>query len=110
MSSESSDLENFNFDFKQRASHAKSSMESRVSVNTPKCHGCNKTVYHAEKIMCLGKPWHKYGCFKCKKCGKVLAIGSHSEHDGQPYCPIPCYSFLFGPKGFGRGGTESHKY
>eukprot|EP00800_Vazella_pourtalesii_P015878 TRINITY_DN4399_c0_g1_i7.p1 TRINITY_DN4399_c0_g1~~TRINITY_DN4399_c0_g1_i7.p1 ORF type:complete len:297 (-),score=60.39 TRINITY_DN4399_c0_g1_i7:729-1619(-) len=26
-----------------------------------------------------------------------------------PYCDVPCYSALFGPGGFGRGGTESHK-
>ncbi|KXJ05432.1 Cysteine-rich protein 1 [Exaiptasia diaphana] len=32
------------------------------------------------------------------------------EHRGIPYCNIPCYSFLFGPGGYGHGGTESHKY
>ena len=32
------------------------------------------------------------------------------QRDGKPYCHNPCYSALFGPKGFGRGGTESHDY
>ena len=32
------------------------------------------------------------------------------QHDGKPYCNNPCYSALFGPGGFGRGGAESHKY
>lgn len=32
------------------------------------------------------------------------------KHQGKPYCHNPCYSALFGPGGFGRGGTESHKY
>ena len=36
--------------------------------------------------------------------------GSHAEHSGMPYCHVPCYAALFGPKGFGRGRTESHVY
>lgn len=24
---------------------------------------------------------------------------SVSQHDGAPYCHIPCYGYLFGPKG-----------
>ena len=32
------------------------------------------------------------------------------QHEGKPYCNKPCYAALFGPGGFGHGGTESHKY
>ncbi|GBN91119.1 hypothetical protein AVEN_267241-1 [Araneus ventricosus] len=32
------------------------------------------------------------------------------DHEGKPYCNTPCYGALFGPGGFGRGGTESHTY
>lgn len=32
------------------------------------------------------------------------------QHRGIPYCNIPCYSLLFGPGGYGRGGTESYQY
>ena len=31
------------------------------------------------------------------------------QHRGIPYCNIPCYSLLFGPGGYGRGGVESHQ-
>ena len=41
---------------------------------------------------------------------KTLNAGGHSEHDERPYCNRPCYAALFGPKGFGRGGAESHVY
>uniref|UniRef100_A0A8D0D726 LIM zinc-binding domain-containing protein n=1 Tax=Sander lucioperca TaxID=283035 RepID=A0A8D0D726_SANLU len=63
----------------------------------------------AEKVTSLGKDWHR-PCLKCEKCNKTLSAGSHAEHDGKPYCHKPCYSALFGPTGFGRGGTESHTY
>ncbi|XP_020369101.1 cysteine-rich protein 1 [Rhincodon typus] len=75
----------------------------------PKCPKCAKEVYFAEKLSYQGKDWHK-SCLKCGKCNKTLTAGSFSEHDGQPYCTTPCYGALFGPKGFGRGGTESHKF
>ncbi|XP_078382236.1 cysteine-rich protein 2-like [Oculina patagonica] len=75
----------------------------------PKCPNCNKEVYFAEKVTSLGKDWHR-PCLKCEKCKKTLSPGSHAEHDGKPYCNNPCYSAMFGPGGFGRGGAESHKY
>ncbi|XP_051775749.1 cysteine-rich protein 1 [Erpetoichthys calabaricus] len=75
----------------------------------PKCPKCQKDVYFAERVTSLGKDWHR-PCLKCEKCGKTLSAGSHAEHDGKPYCIKPCYSALFGPKGFGRGGTESHTF
>ncbi|XP_043554309.1 cysteine-rich protein 1 [Chiloscyllium plagiosum] len=75
----------------------------------PKCPKCGKEVYFAEKVSYHGKDWHK-SCLKCGKCNKTLTAGSFSEHNGQPYCSTPCYGALFGPKGFGHGGTESHAY
>ncbi|XP_039359315.1 cysteine-rich protein 1-like [Mauremys reevesii] len=76
---------------------------------TPKCPRCQKEVDFAEKVTSLGKDWHR-PCLKCEKCNKTLTSGGHAEHDGKPYCNQPCYSALFGPKGFGRGGTESHTF
>ncbi|KAH0514083.1 cysteine-rich protein 1 [Chionomys nivalis] len=75
----------------------------------PKCPKCDKEVYFAERVTSLGKDWHR-PCLKCEKCGKTLTSGSHAEHEGKPYCNHPCYSAMFGPKGFGRGGAESHTF
>jgi len=66
-------------------------------------------VYFAERRQSLGYDWHPY-CLKCEECGKVLNPGQHAEHKGAPYCHIPCYAALFGPKLFGHGSTtESHR-
>uniref|UniRef100_A0A452IID7 LIM zinc-binding domain-containing protein n=4 Tax=Archelosauria TaxID=1329799 RepID=A0A452IID7_9SAUR len=81
----------------------------RGATTMPKCPRCQKEVYFAEKVTSLGKDWHR-PCLKCEKCNKTLTSGGHAEHDGKPYCNQPCYSALFGPKGFGRGGTESHTF
>lgn len=75
----------------------------------PKCPRCQKEVYFAEKVTSLGKDWHR-PCLRCEKCNKTLTSGGHAEHDGKPYCNHPCYAALFGPKGFGRGGAESHTF
>lgn len=57
----------------------------------------------------MGFDWHPW-CLKCEECGKVLNPGQHAEHKSTPYCHIPCYSALFGPKLFGHGSTvESHQ-
>ncbi|XP_032725682.1 cysteine-rich protein 1-like [Lontra canadensis] len=63
----------------------------------------------AERVTSLGKDWHR-PCLKCEKCGKTLTSGGHAEHEGKPYCNHPCYASMFGPKGFGRGGAESHTF
>ncbi|CAH8576629.1 unnamed protein product [Schistosoma turkestanicum] len=63
-----------------------------------KCPSCNQEVYFAERVTILGKDWHPR-CLKCEHCKKTLTAGSHCEHDGKPYCKIPCYQSLFGPKG-----------
>lgn len=35
-----------------------------------------------------------------KKKAKLRGLYfSLSQHDGVPYCHIPCYGYLFGPKG-----------
>ncbi|XP_069983192.1 cysteine-rich protein 1-like isoform X1 [Penaeus vannamei] len=63
----------------------------------------------AERKSSLGKDWHAF-CLKCEKCNKTLTPGSHAEHEGKPYCTTPCYGALFGPGGYGRGGTQSFVY
>ncbi|CAB3990339.1 Ras association domain-containing 2 [Paramuricea clavata] len=68
----------------------------------------SKLYSRTEQKNSLGKSWHPK-CLKCEECGKVLNPGQHSEHRGIPYCNIPCYSLLFGPGGYGRGGVESHQ-
>uniref|UniRef100_A0A8D2I2J4 Cysteine rich protein 3 n=1 Tax=Urocitellus parryii TaxID=9999 RepID=A0A8D2I2J4_UROPR len=65
---------------------------------TSQCPGCGEPVYFAEKVMSLGRNWHR-PCLRCQRCRKTLTAGSHAEHDGVPYCHIPCYGYLFGPKG-----------
>ncbi|XP_015984250.2 cysteine-rich protein 3 isoform X2 [Rousettus aegyptiacus] len=65
---------------------------------TSLCPACEEPVYFAEKVMSLGRNWHR-PCLRCQRCRKTLTAGSHAEHDGVPYCHIPCYGYLFGPKG-----------
>ncbi|XP_055497000.1 cysteine-rich protein 1 [Leucoraja erinacea] len=74
-----------------------------------KCPKCSKEVYFAEKVTALNKDWHRT-CLKCEKCNKTLTTGSLSQHDGKPYCTKPCHLSLFGPKGYGHGAVDSHKY
>ncbi|XP_054347126.1 cysteine-rich protein 3 isoform X6 [Pongo pygmaeus] len=64
---------------------------------TSLCPGCGEPVYFAEKVMSLGRNWHR-PCLRCQRCHKTLTAGSHAEHDGVPYCHVPCYGYLFGPK------------
>eukprot|EP01147_Barroeca_monosierra_P011053 gene11052-3122_t len=67
--------------------------------------------YHALEAACPTKMpgLREKPCLKCNKCSRTLANGSFLEHEGKPYCEKPCYQALFGAKGFGRGGTESHQ-
>uniref|UniRef100_A0A1I7TZQ7 Cysteine-rich protein 1 n=1 Tax=Caenorhabditis tropicalis TaxID=1561998 RepID=A0A1I7TZQ7_9PELO len=75
-----------------------------------KCPLCEKEVYFAEKITALGSDWHKV-CFRCSDptCKVILAAGKQAVGAGKPYCD-KCYSVLYGPKGYHRGGTESHHF
>ncbi|XP_008261165.1 cysteine-rich protein 3 isoform X2 [Oryctolagus cuniculus] len=76
---------------------------------TSLCPGCGEPVYFAEKVMSLGRNWHR-PCLRCQRCRKTLTAGSHAEHDGVPYCHIPCYGYLFGPKGVNIGDVGCYVY
>ncbi|XP_044148045.1 cysteine-rich protein 3 isoform X1 [Bufo gargarizans] len=76
---------------------------------TALCQGCSKPVYFAEKVMSLGRNWHR-PCLRCQRCNKTLTAGGHAEHDGLPYCHIPCYGHLFGPKGVNIGDVGCYLY
>ncbi|XP_038617146.1 cysteine-rich protein 3 isoform X1 [Tachyglossus aculeatus] len=76
---------------------------------TSMCPGCGKPVYFAEKVMSLGQNWHR-PCLRCQRCRKTLTVGGHAEHDGMPYCHIPCYGYLFGPKGVNIGEVGCYIY
>ncbi|KAF8375310.1 exc-9 [Pristionchus pacificus] len=75
----------------------------------PNCPRCTKPVYFAERVTSIGSDWHR-PCLRCENeaCKKTLAAGSHSEHDGKPYCNR-CYGALFGPRGYGHGGVWSSR-
>lgn len=62
----------------------------------------------AERKTSIGHDWHPE-CLRCQECGKILNPGQHAEHKGMPYCYMPCYPILFGPKLYGHGSqVESH--
>ncbi|XP_016413448.1 cysteine-rich protein 2 isoform X3 [Sinocyclocheilus rhinocerous] len=97
---------------------------SQISFNQPKastaptrmfagetnlCPGCGKAVYFAEKVMSLGRNWHR-PCLRCVRCKKTLTPGGHAEHEGSPYCHVPCYGYLFGPKGVNIGKVGCYIY
>ncbi|XP_060573421.1 cysteine-rich protein 1-like [Ruditapes philippinarum] len=66
-------------------------------------------VYLFKKVSSLEKDWPR-PVVSCEKCKKTLTPGSHAEHEGKPYCKSSCYPALFGPGGFGKGGTESYRF
>ncbi|XP_051502984.1 cysteine-rich protein 2 [Myxocyprinus asiaticus] len=73
------------------------------------CPSCGKAVYFAEKVMSLGRNWHR-PCLRCVRCRKTLTPGGHAEHEGRPYCHVPCYGYLFGPKGVNTGKVGCYIY
>ncbi|XP_048844015.1 cysteine-rich protein 3-like isoform X1 [Brienomyrus brachyistius] len=73
------------------------------------CPGCGKVVYFAEKVLSLGRNWHR-PCLRCERCKKTLTPGGHAEHDGRPFCHVPCYGYLFGPKGVNIGDVGCYVY
>uniref|UniRef100_A0AAY5EW29 LIM zinc-binding domain-containing protein n=1 Tax=Electrophorus electricus TaxID=8005 RepID=A0AAY5EW29_ELEEL len=91
--------------------------QTKVLAATPRvfagersvCPGCEKVVYFAEKVMSLGRNWHR-PCLRCERCKKTLTSGGHAEHEGRPYCHVPCYGYLFGPKGVNIGEVGCYNY
>ncbi|KAK3538105.1 hypothetical protein QTP70_029816 [Hemibagrus guttatus] len=79
------------------------------SGETSLCPGCGKVVYFAERVMSLGRNWHR-PCLRCERCKKTLTSGGHAEHEGRPYCHVPCYGYLFGPKGVNVGEVGCYVY
>uniref|UniRef100_A0A6Q2WXA5 LIM zinc-binding domain-containing protein n=1 Tax=Esox lucius TaxID=8010 RepID=A0A6Q2WXA5_ESOLU len=63
----------------------------------------------AEKVMSLGRNWHR-PCLRCERCKKTLTSGGHAEHEGIPYCHVPCYGILYGPKGVNIGNVGCYIY
>ncbi|KAJ2001303.1 hypothetical protein H4R26_004200 [Coemansia thaxteri] len=77
-----------------------------LPVSKDICPRCAKTIYHAEKVVGPGGPWHR-ACFKCKQCNSALSSTTLTEHDGEAFCRN-CYTKLFSPRGYNIGGsTES---
>ncbi|XP_053093397.1 cysteine-rich protein 3 isoform X2 [Pangasianodon hypophthalmus] len=48
------------------------------SGETSLCPGCGKVVYFAERVMSLGRNWHR-PCLRCERCKKTLTSGGHAE-------------------------------
>ncbi|KAJ1860719.1 hypothetical protein LPJ73_001263 [Coemansia sp. RSA 2703] len=82
-----------------------SSGRRRVSIQPTRdmCPRCSKPIYHAEKVVGPGGPWHQ-GCFKCRNCNCALSSTILTEHDGEAYCRT-CYTKLFSLRGYNVGGS-----
>ncbi|KAJ2810748.1 hypothetical protein H4S07_002496 [Coemansia furcata] len=70
------------------------------------CPRCDKTIYHAEKVVGPGGAWHR-ACFKCKQCNSALSSTTLTEHDGEAFCRN-CYTKLFSPRGYNIGGSTEN--
>lgn len=100
-----------------RAAFAPNPDHSKVVTigGAPRCPICNKSVYHAEEVVAIGKSWHK-ACLRCESCQKTLARGDVHDHEAKPFCKS-CYSKKFTTAGYGYGmgagtlssGTEQVK-
>lgn len=66
-----------------------------------KCARCSKTVYDAEKVLAIGKTFHKQ-CMRCASCQSSVDTNTVNDREGEIYCKI-CYGKNFGPKGYGYG-------
>lgn len=40
----------------------------------------------------------------------ILSTFTLSQHEGNPYCHVPCYGYLFGPKGVNIGKVGCYVY
>jgi len=74
-----------------------------LGKGAPRCPRCNDFAYYSESVQGASRTWHNH-CFTCKNCNTRLSSTTLSDKDGEIYCN-PCYGKLFGPKGFGIGGT-----
>ncbi|KAL8609546.1 hypothetical protein ACOMHN_000602 [Nucella lapillus] len=74
--------------------------------NSEACARCGTAVYFAERVVGMGKVYHK-ACFKCGTCNKILDSTLLTQHEGNIYCKA-CYGRNFGPKGFGHGSAMIH--
>ncbi|KAI0244500.1 hypothetical protein L0F63_000833 [Massospora cicadina] len=72
----------------------------------PKCHVCEKNVYHVEQVIGPGGFVYHDSCFKCSTCNKRLDSTSLAEKNNTIYCKS-CYGKQFGPKGYGFAGGSS---
>jgi hypothetical protein len=80
------------------------SSANKTFGGAPKCPGCGKAVYHAERVVGLGNvDWHK-ACLRCSLCKKTLgSVADIADRKGEIFCNA-CYARLHGAKGF-RGAT-----
>lgn len=61
------------------------------------CAGCGKVVYKMEKIVALGRAWHR-PCYSCTKCKITLLPHIEYEVEHQPYCKHHYYSEMYSKK------------
>lgn len=47
----------------------------------PKCHACEKSVYHVEQVIGPGGLVYHDTCFKCSTCSKRLVSTNLAEND-----------------------------
>ncbi|XP_064634361.1 muscle LIM protein Mlp84B-like [Lineus longissimus] len=93
---------------KHKGATSPNPLAARFQGTTDTCPRCNKAVYHAEKVECLNKKWHKH-CLKCISCNNALNSRTIRDHDDELYC-ASCHSREFGAKGYGQrmgGGVLS---
>lgn len=73
----------------------------RTTLNTEKCHACDKTVYATEKTVIEEKEgkkvFHKT-CLKCSHCNVIVTLGNYASMQGVVYCK-PHFKQLFAAKG-----------
>uniref|UniRef100_A0A8C9W1J5 Cysteine-rich protein 3 n=1 Tax=Scleropages formosus TaxID=113540 RepID=A0A8C9W1J5_SCLFO len=73
------------------------------------CDNWKRDVFANLKVRSMGRNWHR-PCLRCERCRKTLTPGAHAEHEGRPYCHVPCYGYLFGPKGVNIGNVGCYIY
>jgi len=73
----------------------------KTTLNTEKCHVCDKNVYATEKTVIEEKEgkkvFHKT-CLKCSHCNVIVTLGNYASMQGVVYCK-PHFKQLFAAKG-----------